>query len=253
MTKRKRSSGNENQAPSNKVKYQLLTDGQKEFWAAMDEYEILFCDGVFGTGKTYLSACKALDLLLRKEIERIIVCRPTVTTSKRGVGFLPGDIKEKLRLYMLPVVEEMIKVLDEASEPGRGIELYRNFEERGQIKVEPLDYIRGRNFHNSFMILDESENADKKQINAFVSRIGKNSRVVVCGDSEQTDLTTRKFVYHEKADRYVWDDVYSCDFADMWEDIYVANHPDIGACELLEEDIVRSGILREYYKILDKR
>lgn len=249
MTKRRKNQERpQNNSTPTKAIYTLKTEGQEHYWDCLNECEILFCDGVFGTGKTYLACVKAVDMLLRGEIDKIIICRPTVVTGKKGIGHLPGSMQDKLNPYMRPIKEQMQKVLGQAANSeGRGIELYQRFVEHGKISIESLDYIRGNNFHNTFMILDESENADRKQIDAFVSRMGDNSRVVICGDSDQTDLVERRQVLEEG--KVIWKEFYNCDFLEMWNSVYAADDEQVGACELTAEDIVRSEILKKYLKI----
>jgi phosphate starvation-inducible PhoH-like protein len=260
MTKRKRRNkkGGEYQQPPKqlgtptKAVYKLLNEGQEEYWDCLNQYPVVFCDGVFGTGKTFLAALKAVDMLLRGDINKIILCRPAIGTSKGGIGHLPGTLKDKLAEYMRPIVEEVQKVLgDAAGEPKRGIELYRKFVTEGKIVIESLEHIRGHNLIDCFMILDESENAIRKQIDGFVSRMGKNSRVVICGDSNQTDLIQRRQVIIDN--KVIWRETYNCDFYDMCESIYEFDGEMVGTCELTEDDIVRSPILKEYMAAVKHR
>lgn len=187
-------------------------------------------------------------MLLRKEVDKIIICRPAVGTSKKGIGHLPGTMYDKLGPFMKPIKEQLEKVLGEAAgTAGRGIELYQRFVEWGKISIEALDFVRGNNFLDTFMILDESQNADRKQINGFVSRMGENSRVVICGDSNQTDLRERRQVIIDN--KVLWQEYYECDFADLWNEVFIAGEDDIGACSLDTDDIVRAEILKKYFKI----
>jgi phosphate starvation-inducible PhoH-like protein len=244
-----------------KIKFTALTEGQTEYWNCLNQNEILFCDGPPGSGKSFIAACKGVDMLLKEEVQKFIICRPAVVTSEKGQGFLPGNIYEKLELFMRPIVEEICKAIDLSLpnsneefrfQKSRGYEFYRKFVQEGKISIESLDHVRGNNFHDCFMLLDEAQNSNRKQINAFVSRMGQNSRVVVCGDSNQTDLRSRKQLYNEKTDKWVWREVYCCDFFDMWEEIEEREHDTIGVCELTRHDIVRSGILKDYFEIVEQ-
>ena len=155
------------------------TKNQEDYIEAMSENDVTFCIGPAGTGKTAVAVGLACDYLLDKKIEKIVVTRPVIESGK-GLGFLPGTFDEKIHPYLVPVLEEMTFRLN-----SNRVQSYR---EDGIIEVCPLEYMRGRNFHNSFMILDEAQNATFDQLKMFITRIGWGSKVVINGDVEQTDL-----------------------------------------------------------------
>ena len=155
---------------------------QQNYIISMVENDITFCTGPAGSGKSSVAVGLACSWLQENKVSRIIITRPTVEAG-RGLGYLPGDKDEKLLPYVMPVLEEMNKYL--------GREMVRKLKEAEIIEICPLEYMRGRNFHNCFMILDEAQNATYEQIKMFMTRIGIGSRAVINGDAEQTDLPER--------------------------------------------------------------
>ena len=158
------------------------TKNQEDYVRAISANEVCFCTGPAGTGKTAVAVGLACDYLLDKRVEKIIVTRPVIE-SGRGLGFLPGTFEEKIHPYLVPVLEEMQYRLN-----SNRVQAYR---EEGKIEVVPLEYMRGRNFHNCFMILDEAQNCTVDQIKMFITRMGKNSKVLINGDINQDDLRGR--------------------------------------------------------------
>ena len=155
------------------------TENQREYIISMAESEITFCSGPAGTGKTAVAVGLASEYLLNKKVDRIIISRPVVE-SGRGLGFLPGSVTEKIQPYLIPLIEEMNLFLSR--------ETVNSFRSMGKIELCPLEYMRGRNFHDCFMILDEAQNATYEQIKMFITRIGQGSKAVINGDIHQTDL-----------------------------------------------------------------
>lgn len=155
------------------------TDNQAEYIRSMVESDVTFCSGPAGSGKTAVAVGLACEYLLENKIEKIIITRPVVE-SGRGIGFLPGSLNEKVHPYMVPIIEEMKLYL--------GMETYNSMRTTNVIEVCPLEYMRGRNFHNTFMILDEAQNATFEQIKMFLTRIGIGSKAIINGDLDQTDL-----------------------------------------------------------------
>lgn len=155
------------------------TRNQAEYIRDISENDIVFCTGPAGTGKTAIAVGMACEYLIANRVEKIIVTRPIIE-SGRGIGFLPGSAMEKVHPYMIPVIEEMEDYL--------GREQLAKYRAIDIVQVCPLEYMRGRNFHNSFVILDEAQNCTVKQIKMFITRVGRNSKVVLNGDVDQVDL-----------------------------------------------------------------
>ena len=154
---------------------------QRVYVNSIHKSDIIFCSGPAGSGKTAIAVGLACQYLINKQVDKIVIARPTVE-SGRGLGHLPGTYSAKIQPYLIPVLEEMSKYLD--------AETLRIFRHSNIIELCPLEYMRGRNFHGSFMILDEAQNATFEQIKMFLTRIGRNSKAVVNGDLAQTDLPT---------------------------------------------------------------
>ena len=158
------------------------SEKQKKYVRALKESEIIISAGPAGTGKTFLAVAVALTMLLEKKIERIILSRPAVEAGER-LGFLPGDMRDKVDPYLRPLYDSLYDLLD--------FEKIQKKIEVGDIEIAPLAFMRGRTLNNSFVILDEAQNATHNQIKMFLTRCGKNSRMVVIGDPSQTDLSRR--------------------------------------------------------------
>ena len=155
---------------------------QKEYVKALKSNQIVMSSGPAGTGKTYLAVAVALTMLLEKKVERIILSRPAVEAGER-LGFLPGDMKEKIDPYLRPLYDSLNDLIDN-EKIQRKIEI-------GEIEIAPLAFMRGRTLKNSFAILDEAQNATPTQIKMFLTRIGENSRLVINGDPTQIDLPNK--------------------------------------------------------------
>ena len=158
------------------------SEKQKNYVRALKESEIIISTGPAGTGKTYLAVAVALTMLLDKKIERIILSRPAVEAGER-LGFLPGDMREKVDPYLRPLYDSLYDLLD--------FEKIQKKIEVGDIEVAPLAFMRGRTLKNSFAILDEAQNATDTQIKMFLTRIGENSKIVINGDPSQIDLPNK--------------------------------------------------------------
>jgi phosphate starvation-inducible protein PhoH and related proteins len=156
---------------------------QKEYVRALKSKQIIMSLGPAGTGKTYLAVAVALTMLLEKKVERIILSRPAVEAGER-LGFLPGDLKEKIDPYLRPLYDSLNDLVD-YDKIQRKIEI-------GEIEIAPLAFMRGRTIKNSFAILDEAQNATETQIKMFLTRIGENSKLVVNGDPSQIDLPNKR-------------------------------------------------------------
>lgn len=198
------------------------TENQAEYIRSMVEADVTFCSGPAGSGKTAVAVGLACEHFLDNNIQKIVITRPVVEAG-RGLGFLPGSLTDKIQPYLVPVVEEMKLFL--------GVETYHSARSTNTIEMCPLEYMRGRNFHDTFMILDEAQNATYEQIKMFITRIGLGSKAVINGDASQTDLDHR-------ADG----GLEAC--MDRLEDV-----DGVSICELTNEDIVRNSIIS---KILSK-
>ncbi len=155
------------------------SEGQRRYMRAMEESDIVISIGPAGTGKTYLAVARAVDELFRKRVRRIILARPAVEAGE-NLGFLPGDLQEKVDPYLRPLYDALGDMMP-SSRVQRGIA------ER-TIEIAPLAYMRGRTLSDAFVILDEAQNATAVQMKMFLTRIGVNSRVVITGDKTQIDL-----------------------------------------------------------------
>ncbi len=152
---------------------------QAEYLAALARNELVFGLGPAGTGKTFLAVAHGAGLLLRGEVERLIVSRPAVEAGER-LGFLPGDLTEKVDPYMAPVWEALTDIL--------GAEQLRRRREKGEIEVAPIAFLRGRTLAHAFVICDEAQNATRLQMKMVLTRLGEGARMVVTGDPSQIDL-----------------------------------------------------------------
>ena len=190
------------------------TENQKNYIRSIIENDITFCTGPSGTGKSFIASGLAADHLLKDKIDTIIVTRPLVCTGK-DIGSLPGEIGDKIKPYLQPM-EENLKFFLGRDKFG----LYYNTR---RIKFEPLETMRGATFHNSYMILDEAQNCTLEQIKMFITRMGENSKVIINGDTKQTDL-------------YDTNGLNYC--ISKLKDI-----SGVGICKLEYHDIQRNGIL----------
>ena len=159
------------------------TVGQKEYVDAIKKNTVVFGVGPAGTGKTYLAVCMAVTAFKAKQAEKIILTRPAVEAGEK-LGFLPGDLQEKVDPYLRPLYDALQELL--------GLETYERLMERGSIEVAPLAYMRGRTLSNAFIILDEAQNTTREQMKMFLTRMGEGSKMVVTGDVTQMDLPDGK-------------------------------------------------------------
>ena len=155
------------------------TLGQKKYVDAIKKSSIVFGVGPAGTGKTYLAVALAVYAFKNREIDKIILTRPAVEAGEK-LGFLPGDMNEKVDPYLRPLFDALQEMM--------GQDAYLRHIERGSIEIAPLAYMRGRTLSNSFIILDEAQNTTREQMKMFLTRMGENSRIVVTGDATQIDL-----------------------------------------------------------------
>ena len=159
------------------------TLGQKKYLECIKNNTITLGAGPAGTGKTYLAVAMAVNAFRAKEVNRIILTRPAVEAGEK-LGFLPGDLQQKVDPYLRPLYDALFDML--------GAESFQRYQERGSIEVAPLAYMRGRTLDDSFIILDEAQNTTREQMKMFLTRLGFNSKIVVTGDITQIDLPDGK-------------------------------------------------------------
>ncbi|MFH1397481.1 MAG: PhoH family protein [Candidatus Omnitrophota bacterium] len=165
--------------PSSLRPIEPKTKGQREYAEAIRKYDIVFGIGPAGTGKTYLAMASAVESLKNQEVRRIILTRPAIEAGE-SLGFLPGDIYEKISPYLRPLYDALYDMMD--------AERIEKYIETGIIEVAPLAYMRGRTLNDAFIILDEAQNSTAEQMKMFLTRLGFDSKVVITGDITQSDL-----------------------------------------------------------------
>jgi phosphate starvation-inducible protein PhoH and related proteins len=190
------------------------TPAQRAYVEAIKTHDLTFGIGPAGTGKTYLAMAMAASWLLNKRVKRIILARPAVEAGEK-LGFLPGDLAEKVNPYLRPLYDAMHDMLD--------FDKVEQLRERGQIEVAPLAFMRGRTLNDSFVILDEAQNATSEQMRMFLTRLGYGSKAVVTGDVTQTDLPqgARSGLREARALLEHIDGISICEFSD----VDVVRHP----------------------------
>ena len=162
---------------------QCKTLGQKEYVAAVRKNELTLAVGPAGTGKTYLAMAMAVVAMRNKEVERIVLTRPAVEAGEK-LGFLPGDMTQKVDPYLRPLYDALYEMM--------GVESYQRMVERGTLEIAPLAFMRGRTLNDAFIILDEAQNTTTEQMKMFLTRLGAGSRCIVTGDVSQIDLPRGK-------------------------------------------------------------
>jgi phosphate starvation-inducible PhoH-like protein len=201
------------------------TIGQAEYMRAIEESDIVFGIGPAGTGKTYLATAMALNYLYRNLVTRIILTRPAVEAGE-SLGYLPGNIEEKVNPYLRPLYDSIFDML--------GPEEYFSLTEKNIIEIAPLAFMRGRTLNNSFIILDEAQNTTKEQMKMFLTRLGFGSKMVITGDTTQSDLPRNKEsgLLHAKR--------------------LFSNVAGIKIVELSKEDVVRHDLVKEIIRIYEE-
>lgn len=201
------------------------TPNQKRMVQAADKHDILFAVGPAGTGKTYTAVALAVRALKSKQVKKIILTRPAVEAGE-SLGFLPGDLKEKIDPYLRPLYDALDDMI-----PADKLGYYMSTR---VIEIAPLAYMRGRTLDNAFIILDEAQNANDLQLKMFLTRIGANAKAIITGDPTQVDLPKNQRSGLEKAFR-------------------ILNHIDgIARVELDEEDVVRHRLVKAILRAYDK-
>ena len=200
------------------------TLGQQQYVQAIRDHDLTFAIGPAGTGKTYLAMALAVVALKNKEVERIVLTRPAVEAGEK-LGFLPGDLTQKVDPYLRPLYDALYDFM--------GVDSYQKLLERGTVEVAPLAYMRGRTLSDSFIILDEAQNTTSEQMKMFLTRLGFNSKVVVTGDVTQTDLPAGK----------------RSGLAEALE--VLADIPAIGMVRLTAKDVVRHELVQQIVQAYD--
>ena len=198
------------------------TENQKEYIRTIAENTITFCQGLAGSGKTHIAIGMALEYLLDDKVKKIIITRPVIEAGEK-IGYLPGTAEEKLHPYLLPIIDEINHFISTAQ--------YTALRLNNKIEVVPLGLMRGRNFHNCFIVADECQNASYEQLKMLLTRIGQHSKMVLTGDVGQSDLTRH----------------LQGGFIDIIT--YLEDTNNIGFIKLLSSDIVRNPLIS---LILDK-
>lgn len=205
------------------------TVGQQNYMKAIGKNTVTVGVGPAGTGKTYLAVAAAVAAFRERTVNRIILTRPAVEAGER-LGFLPGDLQNKVDPYLRPLYDALYDML--------GAETFQKYQERGSIEVAPLAYMRGRTLDDSFIILDEAQNTTREQMKMFLTRLGFGSKIVITGDATQIDLPSDKISGLKDAIR-VLDGV-----------------KDIAICRLTSADVVRHALVQEIisaYERADKK
>ena len=201
------------------------TVGQQKYMKAIQKNTITIGVGPAGTGKTYLAVAAAVAAFRERTVNRIILTRPAVEAGER-LGFLPGDLQNKVDPYLRPLYDALYDML--------GAETFQKYQERGSIEVAPLAYMRGRTLDDSFIILDEAQNTTKEQMKMFLTRLGFGSKIVITGDITQIDLPDDKTSGLKDAVR-VLDGI-----------------KDIAICRLTAADVVRHALVQEIINAYEK-
>ena len=205
------------------------TVGQQEYMKAIMKHTVTIGVGPAGTGKTYLAVAAAVAAFRERTVNRIILTRPAVEAGER-LGFLPGDLQNKVDPYLRPLYDALYDML--------GAETFQKYQERGSIEVAPLAYMRGRTLDDSFIILDEAQNTTKEQMKMFLTRLGFGSKIVITGDTTQIDLPADKTSGLKDAIRVL------------------EGVQDIAVCKLTSADVVRHALVQQIinaYEKADKR
>ena len=201
------------------------TVGQQKYMKAIAKNTVTIGVGPAGTGKTYLAVAAAVAAFRERKVNRIILTRPAVEAGER-LGFLPGDLQNKVDPYLRPLYDALYDML--------GAETFQKYQERGSIEVAPLAYMRGRTLDDSFIILDEAQNTTKEQMKMFLTRLGFGSKIVITGDVTQIDLPDDKTSGLKDAVRVL-------------EGI-----KDIAICRLTSADVVRHALVQEIINAYEK-
>ena len=213
------------QVGSHKANIFSRTIGQQNYIKMISESCITLCIGPAGTGKTYIAIAKAVNALLNDEVSRIILTRPAIEAGE-NLGFLPGDLKQKIDPYIRPLYDALHDMLSP--------EILEKYMDKGIIEVAPLAYMRGRTLNNSFVILDEAQNTSKQQMLMFLTRLGYESKCIITGDPSQIDLPNKK----------------NSGLIEAYN--ILDNIDNLGICKLTKNDVVRHPIVEKIIEAYNK-
>ena len=197
----------------------------KKMVEAVKKSDVVFAIGPAGTGKTYVAVALAVRALKNKEIKRIVITRPAVEAGE-NLGFLPGDLQEKIDPYLRPVYDALDDMI-----PSEKLKYYR---ENRIIEIAPLAYMRGRTLNNAFVLLDEAQNTTPMQLKMFLTRLGQNSKLIINGDRTQVDLKPNQKSGLDEAMQVL------------------KNVKGIGIIELNDKDVIRHAVVKEIIKAYEK-
>jgi len=200
--------------------------GQNIYFEALNNYELVFGLGPAGTGKSYLAVAKGIDMLKKGLVEKIILTRPAVEAGER-LGFLPGDMKEKIDPYLRPIYDALYEMM-----PSDRVEKKI---QSGEIEIAPLAFMRGRTFNNAFVIVDEAQNTTSVQMKMVLTRIGEGSRMVINGDLSQVDLPSGQISGLQESQKIL------------------SKISDIKIVSLEAEDVIRHPIVAKIIKAYDQK
>lgn len=207
--------------------FEAKTEGQRKYIRAIYDNTVIFVTGPAGSGKSYLGIGVACRKLINGDINQIVLARPTIEASPKGLGFLPGDLNSKIFPYLLPAIIHLKHFLGEQA--------YSYYVREKKICFEPLEYMRGRTFDRSILILEESQNCTKDQLIMFITRMGRDSFVIIDGDVDQTDLRKNK--------EGIGDLEY------VINKLKKANLKEFSIVELNDNDIIRNKLIKEFLNV----
>ena len=206
-------------------KVKIINKNQERFFKLIKSNDLIFSIGASGSGKTFLAIAVALHYLDLGLMKKIVLVRPAVEAGE-NLGFLPGDLSQKIDPYLRPMYDALNTIME--------TRLLNSYIEQNIIEVAPLAYMRGRTLNNSFIILDEAQNSTKEQMKMFLTRLGKNSKAVITGDITQIDLPNA--------------------FSGLVHVIpLIKNIPGVGVCEFSEEDVLRHPIVKKIIQAYEKK
>ena len=206
-------------------KVKIINKNQERFFKLIKSNDLIFSVGASGSGKTFLAIAAALHYLDLGLMKKIVLVRPAVEAGE-NLGFLPGDLSQKIDPYLRPMYDALNTIME--------TRLLNSYIEQNIIEVAPLAYMRGRTLNNSFIILDEAQNSTKEQMKMFLTRLGKNSKAVITGDITQIDLPNA--------------------FSGLVHVIpLIKNIPGVGVCEFSEEDVLRHPIVKKIIQAYEKK
>lgn len=205
-------------------KFVPKNERQRNLWEAFDDADLVFGLGPAGTGKTFVAVSKAVDLLSRKKISKIVLCRPAVTACKEDIGFLPGKLEQKMDPYMQPIYDSMKAYFSE--------ETVKAMIKNKVAEIVPLGFMRGMTLKDCFVIVDEAQNCSDEQFTMMLTRMGEGCKMAICGDESQSDV--KKSGLREEAE------LHDCD-------------PEVRVIEFLREDIVRRPLVARILRRKEER